>query len=130
MLRSPTARAALLGAVAAVAQPLLVRQVIIAVQDSSPLLPVVGLVVVVTLVGTLVRGVQQYLLERAGEGVVRDVRRALVDRLVRITVTERDRRVSGDLLSRVGSYTTALAGVVTSGLFGVVSVVLTASREE
>ncbi len=116
----------LLGAVAAVAQPLLVRSVITAVQDSSPLLPAVALVVAVTLAGTLVRGVQQYLLERAGEGVVRDVRSALVDRLARITVTERDRRVSGDLLSRVGSDTTALAGVVTSGLFGVVSVVLTA----
>ena len=116
----------LLGAVAALAQPLLVRQVITAVQDSTPLLPLVALVVAVTVAGTVLRGVQQYLLERAGEGVVLDVRRALVGRLARITVTERDKRVSGDLLSRVGSDTTALAGVVTSGLFEVVSVVLTA----
>jgi ATP-binding cassette subfamily B protein len=116
----------LLGAASAIAQPLLVGRVVAAVQGAQPLVPVVALVVVVMVAGTVVQGIQQFLLERAGQGVVLDVRRSLVGRLARITVTERDRRLSGDLLSRVGSDTTALAGVVTSGLFEIVSVVLTA----
>ncbi|SDQ89159.1 ABC transporter ATP-binding protein [Quadrisphaera sp. DSM 44207] len=115
----------LLGAVTALAQPLLVGRVITAVEQGTALVPVVTALVAVLLAGSLVGAVQQYLLERSGEGVVLSVRRSLVERLLRLRVAEHDRATSGDLLSRVGSDTTLLRSVVTSGLFEVASQLLT-----
>ncbi|GAB7190478.1 ABC transporter ATP-binding protein [Kineococcus sp. NUM-3379] len=107
-------------------QPLLVGRVVDAVRTGVPLTGPVLVLVVVVLAAAVANGVTQFLLERAGAGVVLAVRRDLVAHLLRITVAERDRRVSGDLLSRVGGDTLALSAVVTSGLFDVVGVVLTA----
>ncbi|GAA4973890.1 ABC transporter ATP-binding protein [Kineococcus glutinatus] len=116
----------LLGAAATLVQPLLVGAVIDAVRTGADLLPRVLVLVAVLVVAALAGGVQQFLLERAGADVVLQVRRGLVEHLVRITVAERDRRVSGDLISRVSGDTTALSAVVTSGLFDAVGVLLTA----
>jgi ABC-type multidrug transport system fused ATPase/permease subunit len=68
--------------------------------------------------------VQQYLLQRTAEGVVFDTRRLLVRRLLRLPINEFDTRRTGDLVSRVGSDTTLLRAVVTSGLVDAVSGVL------
>ena len=116
----------LVAAATSLAQPLLVRQVVSQVQDSRPITALAGLLVALLVVSTVLGGVRQFLLERAGEGVVLSVRENVVRRLSRMTVAERDARLSGDLLSRVGSDTTALASVVTSGLFESVGVALTA----
>lgn len=48
-------------------------------------------------------------------------RRRLAGHLLRLPIAEYDRRRTGDLLSRVGSDTTLLRAVVTSGLFEVVT---------
>jgi ATP-binding cassette subfamily B protein len=77
--------------------------------------------VVVLLGGSLVGAGQRYLLQRTAEGVVLTTRRRLVDRLLRLPISEYDRRRTGDLMSRVGSDTTLLRAVVTSGLIEVVS---------
>ncbi len=115
----------LVGAAAALVQPLLVGQVVAAVGQSRPVGGLAGLLVAVAVTAALLDGARQYLLERAGAGVVLGVRTSLVSRLARLTVGARDARTSGDLLSRVGSDTTALSAVVTSGLFDLVGTVLT-----
>ncbi len=115
----------LVGALTALAQPLGVAAVVRVVQDGSPVAPVASLLVAVVLLGALTDGVRQYLLERAGAGVVLAVRTSLVSRLAHLTVAARDARTSGDLLSRVSGDTTALSAVVTSGLFDLVATVLT-----
>ena len=116
----------LVAAATSLAQPLLVREVVSEVQASRPVTALAALLVGLLVVSTVLGGVRQFLLERAGEGVVLSVRESVVGRLSRMTVAERDARLSGDLLSRVGSDTTALASVVTSGLFESVGVALTA----
>ncbi|NAZ87104.1 ATP-binding cassette domain-containing protein [Kineococcus sp. T90] len=115
----------LVGAATALAQPLAVARVVQVVQDGSPVRPVAALLVGVVLLGALTDGLRQYLLERAGAGVVLAVRTSLVTRLARLTIAARDARSSGDLLSRVSGDTTALAAVVTSGLFDLLATVLT-----
>lgn len=114
----------LVGAVAALAQPLLVSRVITTVQQRGRLAPTVIALVAVLLGTSVVGAFQRYLLQRTAEGVVLSTRRRLVDRLLRLPIAEYDRRRTGDLMSRVGSDTTLLRAVVTSGLFEVASSVL------
>ena len=111
----------IVGAVLSVAQPAVVGLVINSVQDSKPLTGIVALLVVLVLATAVISGVQQYLLQRTAEGVVLDTRRLLVSRLLRLPINEFDTRRTGDLVSRVGSDTTLLRSVVTSGLVDAVS---------
>jgi ABC-type multidrug transport system fused ATPase/permease subunit len=120
--RRPLAAAAVLSLVAAagaLAQPALVAQVIEAVGAGAELLPAIGLLVVVLAASSALGAVQQYLLQRTGEGVVLSTRRTLADRLLRLPVAEYDRRRTGDLMSRVGADTTLLRATVTSGVVDV-----------
>jgi len=111
----------LLGAVVAIAKPAMVGIVIADVGKSEPLGGIVALLVVLILLGAAIRGLQQYLLQRTAEAVVLDTRRLLVARLLRLPIREYDTRRTGDLVSRVGSDTTLLRSVVTSGLVDAVS---------
>jgi len=77
--------------------------------------------VIALVVAAVLSGLQNYLLQRTGEAVVLSTRVQLVRRLLRLPVTELDRRRTGDLISRVGADTTLLRTVVTSGLVDVVS---------
>ncbi|MCD2188736.1 ABC transporter ATP-binding protein [Actinomycetospora soli] len=99
------------------AQPLLVGRVIAAVQGAGPVLGSAVVLVAVLLGGALVGAVQSFLLQRTAEGLVLSTRRTLVDRVLRLSVPEYDARRTGDLISRIGSDTTLLRAVVTSGLF-------------
>ncbi|WP_380165471.1 ABC transporter ATP-binding protein [Jannaschia sp. R86511] len=111
----------LANAAAALAQPLLVREVIGAIEDAASVVtPAVWLVVALVLAAAL-SGVQAYVLQRTGEAVVLRTRTRLVGRLLRLPVAELDRRSSGDLISRVGADTTLLRTVVTSGLVDLAS---------
>ena len=118
------AAVSLVGAAAALVQPLLVGRVITAVEAGDAVAPVVAALVVVLLGGSLLGAVQQYLLQRTAEGVVLSTRRSLVGRILRLPVAELDGRRTGDLVSRVGSDTTLLRAVITSGLVEVVSSVV------
>jgi ABC-type multidrug transport system fused ATPase/permease subunit len=109
------------GAALSVAQPAMVAVVIGSVQESRPLGGVVALLIALVLATAVINGVQQYLLQRTAEGVVRDTRQSLVHRLLRLPISEFDTRRTGDLVSRVGSDTTLLRSVVTSGLVDAVS---------
>ena len=106
----------LAGAGVTLAQPALVSKVVSAVGEARPLTGLVVLLVALVIVGALVSGVQQYLLQRTAEAVVRATRHELVGRLLRLPIVEYDTRRIGDLVSRVGSDTTLLRSVVTSGL--------------
>lgn len=116
----------LVGAAAALGQPLLVRRVLAAVSAGGSLAAPLGLLVLVMLMAAMLSGLQRYLLQRAAEGVVLDTRRRLVDRLLRLPVAELESRRAGDLISRVGADTTLLKAVVTSGLIDLVSGVVVA----
>lgn len=105
-----------LGAGAALAQPLLVSQVITFVESGRALGGLVGALVGLVVAAGLLNGFQHYLLQRTGEGVVLSSRRRLVSRLLRLPVGEFDARRTGDLVSRVGSDTTLLRAVLTQGL--------------
>ncbi|KTR02436.1 ABC transporter ATP-binding protein [Curtobacterium luteum] len=105
-----------LGAGASLAQPLLVNQVITAVQSGRTLSTLVWLLVGLVIVAGLLNGIQHFLLQRAGEGVVLSTRRKLIARILNLPISEFDTRRTGDLVSRVGSDTTLLRAVLTQGL--------------
>ena len=111
----------IVGALLSVAQPAMVGLVIGSVQQSLPLTGIVVGLVALVLLTAVINGIQQYLLQRTAEGVVLDTRRLLVDRMLRLPIEEFDTRRTGDLVSRVGSDTTLLRSVVTSGLVDAVS---------
>jgi ATP-binding cassette subfamily B protein len=102
----------LLGAVASLVQPLLVSQVIGVVERGDPLGGLVVLLVALVLAAGIISGIQHYLLQRTGTNVVFSARRQLVRRMLRLPISEFDRRRTGDLVSRVGSDTTLLYAVI------------------
>lgn len=110
----------LVGAVAALAQPLLVGAVLKAVRTGGSVAQPAALLVVLFALDAVFSGFQGYLMSRTGEGVVFGVRRALVGRLLRLTVPEHDRRRTGDLLSRVGTDTTLLKAALAQSLTNIV----------
>ncbi|RLP79894.1 ABC transporter ATP-binding protein [Mycetocola lacteus] len=105
-----------LGALASLAQPLLVSQVIGRVQKNEMLGSLVWALVALVVISALLMGYQHYLLQRTGEGVVLSSRKRLISRMLRLPVAEFDARRTGDLVSRVGSDTTLLRAVLTQGL--------------
>ncbi|CAA9234372.1 MAG: Efflux ABC transporter, permease/ATP-binding protein SCO3235 [uncultured Arthrobacter sp.] len=108
----------------ALLQPLMVQQLINAVGAGTGWTPFLWLLVAITLGQAVFSAGQSYLLQRTAESVVLGVRRSLVGQLLRLPVREFDARRVGDLMSRVGSDTTLLRSVITSGLFEIVSSVL------
>lgn len=107
-----------------IAQPLMVQQLVNAVSVGEPASVFVWFLVAITLGGAVFAAAQSYLLQRTAESVVLGVRRSLVGQLLALPIREFDRRRVGDLISRVGSDTTLMRSVITSGLFEIVSSVL------
>jgi ATP-binding cassette subfamily B protein/ATP-binding cassette subfamily C protein len=110
----------LLGALAALAQPLVVGAVLKAIRTGGSVAQPAALLVALFALDATFSGLQGYLMGRTGEGVVFGVRRALVGRLLRMTVPEHDRRRTGDLLSRVGTDTTLLKAALSQSLTSMV----------
>ncbi|MFK4729954.1 ABC transporter ATP-binding protein [Agromyces mediolanus] len=106
----------IIGALASLAQPLLVSQVITVVEAGDPLGWIVWALIALVVVSGIITGYQHYLLQRTGEGVVLSSRKQLVAKLLRLPIAEFDTRRTGDLVSRVGSDTTMLRAVLTQGL--------------
>ena len=101
---------------ASLAQPLLVSQVITLVGKGEPLSMLVWALVGLVAISAVLNGFQHYLLQRTGTSVVLSARRQLVQRMLRLPISEFDTRRTGDLVSRVGSDTTLLYAVITQGL--------------
>jgi ABC-type multidrug transport system fused ATPase/permease subunit len=70
-------------------------------------------------------GFNAWLQQRTSERVVRQVRRELVFRLIRLQVPELDRRPPGDVIARVTSDSTLLKSAATEGLINSVNGLLT-----
>ena len=105
-----------IGSLATVAQPLLVRQGITDFQGGQSFTTIAVLVIVLLVATAVITAFQQYLLQRMGTNVVYSVRRVLVRRMLGLPISEFDTRRTGDLVSRVGSDTTLLYAVMTQGL--------------
>ena len=105
-----------LGAVATLAQPLLVGEVITRVQVGETLGSLVWLLIALVVVSSLISGYQHFLLQRTGTAVVYSSRRKLIARILHLPISEFDARRTGDLVSRVGTDTTLLYAVLTQGL--------------
>lgn len=106
----------MLGSVLALAQPLLIGELISAVEQSLEIQTLAIAIVALVITSALVNAFQFYLLYKTGEGVVLSTRKALVARLLRLPIWQYDRRRIGDLVSRVGSDSTLLKAVLTQGL--------------
>jgi ATP-binding cassette subfamily B protein len=106
----------IVGAVATLAQPLVVGEVIARVQANEGLGLLVWVIVALVVAASLISGYQHYLLQRTGTAVVYSSRRKLVARILHLPIAEFDARRTGDLVSRVGTDTTLLYAVLTQGL--------------
>ncbi|NYE21140.1 ABC transporter ATP-binding protein [Microbacterium immunditiarum] len=105
-----------IGAIAMLAQPLVVGQVITLVQAGDPLGQLVWVLVGLVIAASVISGYQHYLLQRTGTAVVFSSRRKLISRILHLPISEFDARRTGDLVSRVGTDTTLLYAVLTQGL--------------
>ena len=105
-----------IGAVTSLVQPLLVGQLIDAVQSQRTLGTLIWLLVGFVVVSSVISGYQHYLLQRTGTAVVHSSRRQLIARILHLPISEFDARRTGDLVSRVGTDTTLLYAVLTQGL--------------
>ncbi|KRA22160.1 ABC transporter [Microbacterium sp. Root61] len=114
----------ILGAIATLAQPLLVGQLITRVQEQQPLGALVWALVGFVVVASVIGGYQHFLLQRTGTAVVYSSRRKLIARILHLPISEFDARRTGDLVSRVGTDTTLLYAVLTQGLADAVGNVL------
>jgi ATP-binding cassette subfamily B protein len=106
----------IVGAAISLAQPLVVGQVITAVQNGQDIGTLALILLAVVIGSAVASGFLYYVLAKAGEGVVFTARGQLATRLLRLPIPEYDLRRTGDLVSRVGSDTTLLRAVLTQGL--------------
>ncbi|MFF4801251.1 ABC transporter ATP-binding protein [Streptomyces sp. NPDC001351] len=111
----------LAGSALGLAQPLVARQAVDASGRGQVLWPLLALLGALFLVEAAIGSVGRFLLERMGEGVVRQLRMDLVGRLLRLEMREYDRHRSGDLVSRVTADTTLLREVVSQALVDLVT---------
>lgn len=116
-----------IGAVASLVQPLLVNRIIDSVGADSALTSLIVGLVAVVLLTSVIGAVQQYLLGRTAESMVRSLRHALLDRLLRLPASAYGRHRTGDLVSRVAADTdsvrTALTGSIVDALGGALIIV-------
>ncbi|CAL9633225.1 Multidrug resistance ABC transporter ATP-binding_permease protein BmrA [Streptomyces sp. enrichment culture] len=124
----------LAGSALGLAQPLVARHAVDASGRGQAVWPLLGLLGALFVAEAATGSVGRFLLERMGEGVVRQLRLGLVDRLLRLEMREYDRHRGADLVSRVTADTTllrevvsqALVDLVTGGIVAVGAVVLMA----
>ena len=106
----------IVGAIATLAQPLLVGLLINRVQAGDPLGMLVWGVFALVVAASVISGFQHFLLQRTGTAVVYSSRRKLIGRILDLPISDFDARRTGDLVSRVGTDTTLLYAVLTQGL--------------
>ncbi|MFC8369016.1 ABC transporter ATP-binding protein [Streptomyces sp. NPDC057239] len=111
----------LAGSALGLAQPLVARQAVDASGHGQVVWPLLGLLGALFAAEAVTGSVGRFLLERMGEGVVRQLRLGLVDRLLRLEMREYDRHRGGDLVSRVTADTTLLREVVSQALADLVT---------
>ncbi|MEU3849013.1 ABC transporter ATP-binding protein [Streptomyces sp. NPDC029554] len=117
----------LAGSALGLAQPLVAKETV-DVSGGGHLSWALLLLLAVLFAAEAVTGaVGRFVLERTGEGVVRQLRHSLVARLLRLEMREHDRHRTGDLISRVTVDTTVLREVVSQALVDLVTGALVAA---
>ncbi|CAM5519809.1 ABC transporter ATP-binding protein [Streptomyces griseomycini] len=111
----------LAGSALGLAQPLVARHAVDASGRGQAVWPLLGLLGALFVAEAATGSVGRFLLERMGEGVVRQLRLGLVDRLLRLEMREYDRHRGADLVSRVTADTTLLREVVSQSLVDLVT---------
>ncbi|MFF7393677.1 ABC transporter ATP-binding protein [Streptomyces scabiei] len=111
----------LVGSALGLAQPLVAKQVVDASGRGQLIWPLLVLLGSLFAVEAAVGAAGRFLLERMGEGVVRQLRHGLVGRLLRLEMREYHRHRGGDLTSRVTADTTLLREVVSQALVDLVT---------
>ncbi|MFE9395359.1 ABC transporter ATP-binding protein [Streptomyces flavidovirens] len=117
----------LAGSALGLAQPLVAKQVVDASGRGQVLGPLLLLLAALFVTEAATGAVGRFVLERMGEGVVRQLRHSLVARLLRLEMREYARHRSGDLISRVTADTTLLREVVSQALVDLVTGALVAA---
>ncbi|MEU6775563.1 ABC transporter ATP-binding protein [Streptomyces sp. NPDC046759] len=112
---------ALVASALGLAQPLLARRVVDASSGQQSLWPPLLLLAALFAAEAATGSAGRFLLERMGEGVVRQVRHTLVGRLLRLEMREYDRQRRGDLIARVTADTALLREVVAQALVDLVT---------
>ncbi|WP_406357411.1 ABC transporter ATP-binding protein [Streptomyces sp. NBC_00658] len=115
----------LLASVSGLAQPKFAQTILDRLDKGADVAAPVALLAAFLAAGALLTGVNAWLQQRTSERVVRQVRRGLVHRLIRLRVSELDQRAPGDLIARVTSDSTLLKSAATEGLIMTVNGVLT-----
>ncbi|MGW2724308.1 ABC transporter ATP-binding protein [Streptomyces sp. NPDC001492] len=111
----------LAGSALGLAQPLVARHAVDASGRGQVIWPLLALLGALFLAEAAIGSAGRFLLERMGEGVVRQLRLGLVGRLLRLEMREYDRHRNGDLISRVTADTTLLREVVSQALVDLVT---------
>jgi ABC-type multidrug transport system fused ATPase/permease subunit len=112
---------ALVGAVAALAQPLAAKALVERLGDDGSITGILLVLTALVVVGTGIEAVGSYILERTAESVVLAARRSLIGRLLRLRLPEMERTQPGDLMSRVTADTTLLKAVTTQSVVSAVT---------
>lgn len=103
-------------AIATVALPLVVRELITAIQDDDGVLLPILLLAGLALGGGLATALSTFLLARVGERMVLDLRTRMIGRILRLPLHAVRREGTGTLVSRVGSDAAQLRSVVDVGV--------------
>ncbi|AOR35709.1 ABC transporter [Streptomyces fodineus] len=103
------------------ARPLVAKDVVDASGRGQVIWPLLGLLGALFVIEAATGAAGRFLLERMGEGVVRQLRHGLVGRLLRLEMREYDHHRGGDLVSRVTADTTLLREVVSQALVDLVT---------
>ncbi|MFD5625317.1 ABC transporter ATP-binding protein [Streptomyces sp. NPDC127072] len=115
----------LLASASGLVQPKFAQEILDRLDEGAGVAAQVGLLAGFLVAGALLTGINAWLQQRTSERVVRQVRSGLVHRLIRLRVSELDRRAPGDLIARVTSDSTLLKSAATEGLIMTVNGVLT-----
>lgn len=107
---------ALAGAAGGLLQPLATKALVDRLSFGGTIGTVLLTLTVLVLLGTAAEAFGAYMLERTAESVVLAARHSLIQRLLRLRLSEVDRIQPGDLMSRVTSDTTLLRAVSTQAV--------------
>jgi ABC-type multidrug transport system fused ATPase/permease subunit len=112
---------ALLGSAAGLASPLVTKWVLDSLGEDGSLLGPAGVLLALTLAGSIVFLTQWRLLGAMGERVVLAARTSMVRHYLRATVPALTARPSGELVTRVTSDTVLLSEATSSALVGIIN---------